>query len=720
MKILLVAIVLSISCVLLSALPCAHAEPRTWSDDGIVEMALVLRGRAVPSGRLEKLAGQSTLGTRCGTPLAMLLGQALGSRDVSPAVLAKVQEIMAIQGEDSEYETANFALKYTIEPDVTDRVKDHLKDTASNVTLSDGSVIGLTIAKNGVPDYVERLAIVLEYSLQKYRQLGFQDPYGIKGRVVVEVKHLGAQGQALPNLSEWWFSTDIEIKNTLSDKDLVVVAAHELFHRIQISYYNSPLDPYNGVVGDWRYEGTATWAEDLVDDSNNSYSGFIGHLDPFYPQPYYFFSNPNRSLLGLKYETVLFWKYLSEQYTAHPGEPHVGYDVVRTFWEEERYADGIDCIDVALARLGHTRRFEDVFIGWTVANYAKDLHEGRPPGPRVDDKYDYREHKEANYGSVIPTVPDRTLTDASPAYSHTHNVNAWASNYFVFNLGSSVRQVQIDIRPETAESELAYSILEIRNSQIVQIRTSRYTESVSTRSPRSAPLDRIAVIVAGLQKGGEYTLSVEPIQPEPILQVRGESTVDERSWTEYKFILWDESDVKHTLGPDDVTGTVSPSAPATLSNGTEGLILTTQGVDITQAIKITFKHTYQGKTLTNTISVNIVNTDKATQLPTPLPPDGTDPVVETDPVLSHVVVAETIRPVEAKNSITAGPNYTITSIGGVEFRAGKVIKLVPGFKAERSCSFRALIVPSLAGKPAPSKRSVPSDGHENADRTNEP
>jgi hypothetical protein len=50
---------------------------------------------------------------------------------------------------------------------------------------------------------------------------------------------------------------------------------------------------------------------------------------------------------------------------------------------------------------------------------------------------------------------------------------------------------------------------------------------------------------------------------------------------------------------------------------------------------------------------------------------------------------------EAKQEITAGPSVLIEPPGDVTFRAGNIIRLLPGFKAQSGSKFHALIDPSL-------------------------
>jgi hypothetical protein len=70
--------------------------------------------------------------------------------------------------------------------------------------------------------------------------------------------------------------------------------------------------------------------------------------------------------------------------------------------------------------------------------------------------------------------------------------------------------------------------------------------------------------------------------------------------------------------------------------------------------------------------------------------EGYTAAITIDLVLTNQTI-NTTEVFEAINSITAGPNFTIVSPGDVTFRAGKVIRLVPGFTAAKGSQIRASI-----------------------------
>ncbi len=132
--------------------------------------------------------------------------------------------------------------------------------------------------------------------------------------------------------------------------------AHELQHLIHLAY-----DPYEEV---WVNEGCSGYAEIMC-----GYETFFGD---------FFLKDPNNSLIDWADEmadydqTMMFITYISDHYG--------GKNTIAKIISDERH--GIEGIDSALASAGIGVVFEDIFSGWTVANYLDG--EGIYGYPRQD------------------------------------------------------------------------------------------------------------------------------------------------------------------------------------------------------------------------------------------------------------------------------------------------------------------------------------------------
>ncbi len=154
------------------------------------------------------------------------------------------------------------------------------------------------ISGNGVPDYIDSAAVILDQVWQvEVDEMGFQPPPGMDGKPVdtypVYFKNLGSSfyGQTIvnitdiPSLAGLNYTSYIELKNNYNDPTLYtqgldglrVTAAHEFNHAIQLGY-RVWTDEYGGFKDLYFLEMTSTWMEDIVYDYINDYYLYLPAL----------------------------------------------------------------------------------------------------------------------------------------------------------------------------------------------------------------------------------------------------------------------------------------------------------------------------------------------------------------------------------------------------------------------------------------------------------
>ncbi|MDH3976610.1 MAG: hypothetical protein OEV42_20290, partial [Deltaproteobacteria bacterium] len=409
-----------------------------------------------------------------------------------------------------------------------DQVIDPDLDTGTAVDLPDKTTKYL-IANNDVPDYIEKLGIYAEYSLSKLLGYGFKPPLNI-GKSDVKVMNTSDIGFTS------YFSA-IYISNKQPDI-LDVIIAHELFHRMQLAY--------SLRWESWVKEGTAAWIEDLIFDNSNRYvkTFNFSDSDSFNDPQIGYFNDPDQSLLKMSENAVLFWKYISEQYTNYRGindEPYVGVDVIKSLWENfSLVTSGREAVQKVLDVYAPGVTFEDAFTNWIIANYVKRYYEGNP----ISDTgyaaiYDYIEDDEANYGVIktinfnVTNAQREDLTVASYFYSN-QSVNEWAADYWEFNLDNTIDKVVVSIEGSGSGkigAKIGYNPLYVilkmdqygKLAEVVEDRGSDYFNDYKVTFPNNN-YSRIVVIVAGLEDGGTYDIAVGgavglvdslPVEPTP-------------------------------------------------------------------------------------------------------------------------------------------------------------------------------------------------------------
>lgn len=313
------------------------------------------------------------------------------------------------------------------------------------------------------------------------------------------------------------------IRNEYQAGDLRAIQStpvHELFHRVQYRYDKGPEEK-------WSFEGSATAVQD-------KFFGGAGSLDAMPNSSYVqranrYLRNPNRisyedyggAVAGLRsasYYACLFWTYYMETCGTVAGEPALGIDALRLYWEQTLEYDNIEAMDHAVqAAPGcpDLKGMEDLFHEFVVANYVKNMgnvgerhryaDEEGPAGTRYDDVY---------------LEADEAVAPDQPLQRQGEEVADWGANYYVARPDvSSCRWVQVDVKG--AESDrLLTTIVAVdagNNAHLYDSPDYRQRGPEMSRAFPNEGWNRVAVIVAGAAAGARYDLQVSCVEPPGIL-----------------------------------------------------------------------------------------------------------------------------------------------------------------------------------------------------------
>ncbi len=269
---------------------------------------------------------------------------------------------------------------------------------------------------NGIPDYVENLAL---YADSSYRTmityLGYRIPpsdgsEGGDSKYDIYTEDMPNYGYTMPELpgpQPWndytsYISVNSDFLGLPPNDDpegnqkgaMKVTVAHEYFHAVQFAY-----DVFEEA---WFMEVSSTWMEDVAFDPVNDNYNYLS----------YFFNYPEISLQAETmhmYSSFIWNVYLSANF---------GNDLINDIWEGCIYGNVIDEIDDALQSEGSSRNEE--FKKFTVWNYIT--------GSR-DDGLHYEE------GSHYPLIK---LMRTHSTYPVTNNTSSkppdnLSANYIQFN-----------------------------------------------------------------------------------------------------------------------------------------------------------------------------------------------------------------------------------------------------------------------------------------------
>jgi len=267
---------------------------------------------------------------------------------------------------------------------------------------------------------------------------------------------------------------------------------HELFHRVQYSY-----SYVSGTANlKWAVEGTASWSQkykaaNVGDWMNRMNQGL---------------NIPDVTLIsGRAYNACHFWVYLGQR-----GNGEVA--TIKDIWSNFK-TNGNNmkaAVETTIQSRVPNGSSMDQFVGWwNIANFYKDIS-------NVSLSFDYEEDELTKtcggitYGPLVH-VP-RTTRDLNVGSSHTINgsVTPYGADYYVFNIGSSVKKIRIKCTGAT--QNFGYAVIEIKNDMMVDYESTPAGQKKDYDFKKTiAPgrLSHVAFIVIGNPQGGNYSIEAK-------------------------------------------------------------------------------------------------------------------------------------------------------------------------------------------------------------------
>ncbi|BBO72362.1 hypothetical protein DSCA_62920 [Desulfosarcina alkanivorans] len=513
----------------------------------VIDMAmLALKGKGDKKnlGLLEKLSPELSLEKLkkefCLTPLVNFLSDTILVKKWPRDTLLELEDILIGYEPEVGYashDCPNFSITY--QTSGTDQPPS--ADVGGNITMpGTGDIVGTTTGGNGVPDYIEKVCFWLENALATYTD----PPFNLRnpasgGKIPVTITGAGMNGTASRA------TMSMTITRECNDDLLAAISTHELMHLIQYQYEGA------GTAGDWHYgilEGGAVLGEDVVFDTHNRYivqASTSGSL-----------ANPQSSLTGAGggYYLALFMKYITEQQSSQVGpadEPTIGVEAYRALLERFD-TDGYitSAMENEIGRLPWYHGFykfsyldaakldetssETILGNFWAACYLKEF--GTPPiiNGRTERRFDFMEDEEdttwdtlflgadtvSTLGTVSLTVDTTLNNDSSVTLSSGAggSVQAFAARYYKVDIDSAVDTLRVDFSADAGFTRPLVQIILVESGNEVRdiIRSDRTTWSRTIANSRDGnDLDHIAIIVAGTDVGGSFSLSVQEVSPAP-------------------------------------------------------------------------------------------------------------------------------------------------------------------------------------------------------------
>ena len=427
----------------------------------------------------------------------------------------------------SAFETAHFSIHYNVweggeewTADTGTVLPDDAPAEEVRLFSEAGELIGTTVAGTGIPTYIQKLAIWLEYGFDRYtREYGFYDPRLNAAPIYVSVRYLEG---AVSGFGGCGF---IAVRNDLDDQELAGSAVHELFHCVQSQYLSSP-DSVNCVQ--WHpyiMEGMTRCVEDTVNDSINRW---MQGANAYFSENW---KTGNISLLDLRYSAALFWKYLCEQHStritpAH--EPAIGIDLVRKACEMAESLGEADInIPIALRSGFHVpyygtfRHFiylpsgsrelssnETTFGNWLAANYLQCLR-----NTDLDRRFTYMEaHERGPEGqSLLHCMANTTSHRLAPGGAITieEDNKHWSAEYHELQMEPEVDTVRISFSAHAGFDHPLVQLLLIEQDDAVRDLI-RFDRSF-TKSVKAQGLKKIVIVAGACDTGGSYTIRAQAV-----------------------------------------------------------------------------------------------------------------------------------------------------------------------------------------------------------------
>jgi len=322
----------------------------------------------------------------------------------------------------------------------------------------------------------------------------FKDP--TTGNVMpIQIHPIDGGGEAFLYGTDRWIDLAPTIFNNPLSREAVTL--HEMLHQVQWTY---------GLEwGLFVAEGTARMMQDKLYNDLDQSGGT--EMAAYLPEANYFLDmGTDNTLTNIAYDACLFWTYFTEQYGTVTTAPQVGVDAIRVLYENYGSgSDDIQRVNAALKTLSPGTTFQDVFMNFIVANYAKDL-----TGTNVPAKYQYLDDNQPPGAYHRPHLSLDQHMSPGDIFSATEPMSPWSAKYYEARPGTDVPIISVDFhQPAASSTNLVYDLLVIKNDDLVLDACEfNYVGKDFLRSIANKDYDRVVVVVGALEYPTAFRYSV--------------------------------------------------------------------------------------------------------------------------------------------------------------------------------------------------------------------
>jgi hypothetical protein len=294
--------------------------------------------------------------------------------------------------------------------------------------------------------------------------------------------------------SSFWNSMSLcsnkVLRNNLNRQTTPV---HELFHRVQYAY-----GYVSGTAGmPWMVEATASWSQKYR----------APHVGDWMSRMNQGLNSPQNALMSRSYDACHWWVYLGQR----AGNER---NFVRDLWA--RYSvngkNSTEAVEhVIKNRFGSSNSTNHLVNSWNWANFYKDLASnsfGYSNLTYAENKTTLT-HGSTVYGPLSQVPRTTTALNVGTNYSTTNSVTKYGARYYVFNVGSTVRRVEIKVTGTS--NNFGYAVADIKNGQGTTY-TRQYggvKDQVYNKTYAADQVSQIAVMVSGIPNGGSFTVTAK-------------------------------------------------------------------------------------------------------------------------------------------------------------------------------------------------------------------
>jgi hypothetical protein len=305
--------------------------------------------------------------------------------------------------------------------------------------------------------------------------------------VDVNVYYLGARlyGETGSKINYINLNSKLCVKDACKRR---TTSAHELFHRVQYAY-----GYISGTARmQWIVEGTASWSQKYT---NQTIRDYMERMNEGLDKPEYNLINTR------SYNACHFWVYLQKLVGS--------WTAIRDVWAtfETNGNNAKAAVDtVATSELG--KNFDQFAQAWVKTNYIKDLDNA------ATGNYDYDEDEVTQtscgvtYGplNAVPRVTN-AIADNATYFNLDGSVSAYGADYYDFPLGAGLTQLQVKVEG-AAPGNFSYHFIGVKSNRWRSIINKTSATSTYTKTLTAGQWDKLALVVAGRSRGGDYTITV--------------------------------------------------------------------------------------------------------------------------------------------------------------------------------------------------------------------